>query len=304
MSARFLPLTGSTVYAQSVGAEAPFIVAAMFTENARQYAERLKSSLEQVGLSFALYQVPTVHRSISHRGSADIAFCKPNFIQYVRTSTVSRFSFSMQILLFANRRGKSRMPPKRGGGDFACYNWLADTATDAYKPLPGDNRIYRFSHAIDLFDPTQLLTSGAALYFTPGAQPLLQSWFDAIARFPGVIDDQLLDYAYNYAIDKRSIRASWWDKDYCRYAWWIHVRPVIDHPQFPATREVKVHFKQAAGHERFRPETITVRASEAPFPRDCLIDTSEKCLVRIHQGAATVVGRFVNDLWIDRTTLG
>jgi hypothetical protein len=166
--------------------------------------------------------------------------------------------------------------------------------------IPLKNKLYRFSHAIDLFDPTQLFSSGAVLYYTPDAWPLLQGWLSAIDKFPNVDDDPLLDYTYNFVIEKNLIRASWWDKDYCRYSWWIHVRPVIDHPQFPATDNPMTNFKSVAGYERFKPDSIKHRQSEAPFPRDCLIDTTAKCLRRSYsRDRAIVVGRFTTDLWIE-----
>ena len=307
MPAYFRPLTDSRVYAQSLGSErAPYIVASMFTEDMKGHADRLRSSLEKFGLSFVLYQVPTVHRSISQRGSDDITFCKPNFIQQIQSNHHAR-------VLFVDADTVFREPPLKvlqatqERIHFACYNWLADVATDTYVPvevrsndIPSKNKFYRFSHAIDLFDPTQLMLSGAVQYYTPDAWPLLQGWLSATDEFPGVADDQLLDYAYNFVSEKNRIRASWWDKDYCRYPWWIHVRPVIDHPQFPANDNPVRNFKQVTGRERLRFESVKHLPSQTLFPRDCLIDTTAKCLVRLDsRGRALVVGRFATDLWIE-----
>jgi len=307
MPAYFRPLTGSRIYAQSLGSEgAPYIVASMFTEDMKGHADRLKASLEKFGLSFVLYLVPTVHRSISTRGSDDIAFCKPNFIQQIQSNHHARVLFVDADMVF-------REPPLKvlqatqERIDFAIYNWLADVANDAYTPVnvsfngaPSNNRFYRFSHAIDMFDPTQLISSGAVEYYTPDAWPLLQGWLSATDKFPGVVDDQLLDYTYNFMIEKNLIRASWWDKDYCRYPWWIHVQPVIDHPQFPAPAHPTRSFELVIGHNRFKVESVKRRRSLSAFPRDCLIDTSAKCLLRLDPpGRVHMVSRFTTDLWVE-----
>jgi hypothetical protein len=306
MSAKFLPLASSRLHAHSYGAEgSPYIVAAMFTEDMKGYAERLKQSLEKIGLSFVLYQVPTVHCSISPRGTKDITFCKPNFIYQVQNEY-------HVPLLYVDADVVFREPPRKllqaaqERIDFGCYNWLADRVTNAYRPInfvfngtPTNNRFYRFSHSIDQFDSTQLIVSGAVQYYTPDARPLLQAWLEAIERFPSVADDELLDYTYNYVIEKSSIRASWWNKDYCRYPWWIYVRPVIDHPQFPARGTLNRDFRSATGHERFKAESVKLYPSEAPFPRDCLVDTEEKCLWRVdNHGGAALVAHFTTELWI------
>ena len=188
--------------------------------------------------------------------------------------------------------------------------WLS--ATDAYVPvdilLNGTqfkDRFYRFSHSIDVLDPTQLITSGAVQFHGLRTQPLLQGWLDTVARFPNVDDDQLLDYAYNLLIDKGLIRASWLGKEYCRLPWWIHVRPVIDHPQLPGRGDPGRRFQTAVGHYNFRTESIRIGPAQGPFPRDCLIDTWEKRLLRIEGGSPSaptsisVVGSFATPLWIE-----
>ena len=276
----------------------------MFTANVKAFADRLKSSLEQVGLNFVLYEVPTIHSSISAKGTNDITFCKANFIHFIHSEYQLPVLYVDADIVFRN------MPQKvfqlaRERVSFASYNWFADVATDAYVPVTVvsngislKNRFYRFSHAIDLFDPTQLLVSGASQYYTPDAEPLLRGWLDMISRFPQAADDELLDFTYNFVIRKNVIRTFWWTKDYCRYAWWIDVRPVIDHPQIPGSN-IPRSFKFFAGRERYKPEGIQVRPSQSPFPRDCLIDTTEKCLLRLNgHGAAVVIGRFTTELWV------
>jgi hypothetical protein len=155
-----------------------------------------------------------------------------------------------------------------------------------------------------MFDPTQLLISGSAQYHTPETQPLLKAWLDTIGRFPNVADNQSLDYAYNFVVDKNLIRAYWLSKDYCRYPGWIYVRPVIDHPQVSTKGGPSRDFRNVTGHYSFRKDSITFQPPQAPFPRDCLIDTWEKRLLRVddrsYPPAVAVVGRFTTKLWIDR----
>jgi hypothetical protein len=147
-----------------------------------------------------------VHRSISAKGSDDIAFCKPIFIHrileemrrpvlYLDADTVVR-EFPSRILEFA-----------RSGTDFAIYNWFADPATDRYEPVRAEyngvetnNRFYKFSPGVDMFDPNQLVCSGAVQYYanTAGARNLLRSWLAAIHRYPDVVDDESLDVTFNF----------------------------------------------------------------------------------------------------------
>ena len=57
-----------------------FVVVSMFTPSHREMATRLATSLEQLGLPFALYEVPTIHRSVSPGGNDDRSNTKANFI--------------------------------------------------------------------------------------------------------------------------------------------------------------------------------------------------------------------------------
>jgi hypothetical protein len=149
-----------------------------------------------------------------------------------------------------------------------------------------------------MLDPTQLIVSGAAQFYTPAAQVLLKNWLATIARFPRAADDEALDFTYNFVVQRDLIRRFWWPKEYCRYAWWIHVRPIIDHPQLPGGNPPRP-LKSVADVERFKMEGLPVCRPQGLFPRDCLIDTKEKCLLRIeNDGALTAIGRFSSDLWI------
>jgi hypothetical protein len=249
------------------------IVAAMFTANLMPFADRLRASLEQFDLPFVLREVPMVHRSISPRGSGDINYCKPAFIERMLNEHGS--------VLYVDADVVFRAPPSeilraaKEGVHFASYNWLADDATDAYLPIPM-TQFYRFSHSVDSFDPSQLVVSGPVQFYSGKALPLLRAWLDTIRRFPNVTDDESLDYAFNFMIERDQMHTRWLGKEYCRYPWWPHIRPVIDHPEFPATADPRRTFNAATGHERFDTSRVEIRPSRAPFPRDRLIDMQDK----------------------------
>jgi hypothetical protein len=223
MAIDFHPISDIRLDAQRIDRpDIDFVVAAMFTASVRDRADRLKASLESTILNYVLYQVPSVHRSISANGSDDIALCKPNFIHRI---------------LEEMRRSVLYLD-----ADTVIYNWYADPATDRYKPLRAEydgvetnNRFYKFSLAVDMFDPNQLVCSGAVQYYanTAGARNLLRSWLAAIHRYPDVADDESLDATFNFPTTA-PVTTAWLEKEYCRYPWWIHIRPVIDHPDGPA----------------------------------------------------------------------
>lgn len=285
----FRPLTGATVFAQQDDHAHGFVVAAMFTANSQSHAERLKASLDAVGLNYALYQVPSVHRSISPRGGSDVAYSKPNFIRSVLDGTKRPVLYVDADMVFRDFPARI-VDIAAADADFAIYNWLADPVTDAYAPVrvPYDgqettNRFYQFSHSVDLFDPGQLFCSGAVQFYqsSPGAELLLSAWLDAIAKHPGVEDDQLLDYAFNRLVHGGGIKAAWLEKEYCRYAWWIYARPVIDHPEFPTPGDPARGFSIAIGHDRIDRSRTRPMPPSPPFPRNALIDLEAKKLLEI-----------------------
>jgi hypothetical protein len=299
MTAEFLPLDRARLHARSLDRGAvPFVVAAMFTPNLRERAERLKKSLDDFSLNHAIYEVPTIHRSISPKGNDDLAFSKPNFIRNV----VEEYRLPVLYLdadVVVRERPEEIFACAQRGIDFAIYNWLAEIDTDCFAPLEVETEkglnssFYVFSHSCDLFDPAQLVASGAVQYYGPNAEPLLSEWLEATARFPGVVDDELLSYAHNYPRASYRLDKAWLPKSYCRYPWWIYARPVIEHPEWPATTEPGNRFKAHAGRPHYRPESAKVMIPEGPFPRDCLIDTGNMGLYRIDEDGTPI---FVRDL--------
>jgi hypothetical protein len=63
-------------YGMLPSGDEPFVVAGMFTASHKAAAERLVASLRSFSLPHAIFEVPTVHRSISHKGSDDLAYTK------------------------------------------------------------------------------------------------------------------------------------------------------------------------------------------------------------------------------------
>jgi hypothetical protein len=192
------------------------------------------------------------------------------------------------------------LPLVQAGTEFAIYNWLADEHTDAYvavelrgpdgqsvKPV---DRFYRFSHSIDVYAPTQLICSGASQFYanTDRSRALLRTWAKVIDEHPGVADDQCLDWAFNFRISEaQRPKSLWFDKAYARYLFWIFSRPVIDHPQFPAPgRPPAAPHVPLPANPRFRAEAAEMRAEKPLVPRDCLIDTHLKRLLRSQESRA------------------
>jgi hypothetical protein len=283
-----------TPHAQSRGHDWPFTVAAMFTADMTAFAERLKASLELFGLNYALYRVPTVHRSISSRGSDDFNFCKPAFIERMLTRHAMPILYLDADTVVCAPPDKIKRMVSRGGADFAVYNWFADDANAAYAAIPyagSNNRFYVFSHSINIFDPQQLCASGAVQFYTNNARPLLHAWRATIVRHPNVADDKSLDFSFNLALRRQSVRAQWLGKDYCRYAFWPHVRPVIDHPQLTHTEERHFPGERAEGSRVSRLPTREL------FPRNLIFDSETKNLLRTTPAGPVVVGTFNCDFW-------
>jgi hypothetical protein len=278
---------------------APFVVVAMFTKDYRDYAERLADSLRALGLTFCLYPVPSVHRSISAKGTEDIAFCKPSFIlralddfqRPVLYVDVDMVFASMPEIVF--RLAQS--------ADFAVYNWLADPCTDGYLAVNGNRDLLRFVWSIDRYDPSQLFCSGGVQFYndSASARSLLAQWRETIRRWPAAEDDGSLAYTYNFIAHRDGLNSVWLTKDYLRLPWWIYIKPVINHPESPCT-SVPMTFETVARTARYRIDRAKILPSQGPFPRDCLIDVRRKLLLRPTgtEAPPIPVGRITTELWL------
>jgi len=263
-----------------------FTAVAMFTPDYEALAQRLQASLlEHGGQHYALYEVPAVHRSISAKGIDDPSLTKASLIRFCW----ERYA---RPVLYLDCDVVVRQAPvrisllSRMARDFAIYNWLADECTDCYVPLtvPGvpSGRLYRFSHAIDLFDPEQLICSGCVQYWAPTVQAgaLLERWLQAQLRFPNSADDQCLDFAFNNRGSDPAPAYAWLDKAYARYAWWPHIRPLIDHPQLPSASAFEA-IPTGEGEARVHSHQLEVRRPPRAVPRDCVVDVVSRRLYRL-----------------------
>lgn len=293
-------------------ATAPFLVSAMLTDNYSACAGRLARSCEEHGLPYIIYEVPTVHRSISPKGAADPSFTKPNFIHFLlETHRKPVLYVDVDCIL-------AEVPVKieefiHEGYNFAIYNWLADEHTESYVPVKINrsvgnktetfsDRFYRFSHSIDYFTTDQLICSGAVQFYnnTDAARALLRDWHGVILENPRSGDDMCLDYAFNNLPQSNvALKAAWLEKAYARIAWWIYERPVINLPDIPSYGENTWQPIQDRPHaKRFYPEHAQLRRVEYYFPKDCLIDTEKHILLKVQGGQLSPWRSFTQKLWL------
>lgn len=292
-------------------ANTPFVVAGMLTPGYAEKACKLTDSCRKFHLPHVLYEVPTVHHSISPKGCADLRFTKANFIHFV-LEKFNKPVLYLDIDTYFAQYPEAIESIARAGCDFAIYNWLADQHTEAYKPLEVNigtelspiitrNRFYAFSHSVDHFSKEQLVCSGAVQLYgnALGAKNLLRIWHETVARFEKVSDDQCLDFAYNnYPPDVPKPMASWLDKSCARYAFWIYAEPVINHPDMPHIGEDFCSLEDPMGSKCWYPERMQLLNVEYIFPRNCVIDVERKQLCRVEAGRLVPFAKFDRKLWV------
>ena len=287
-----------------------FVVAGMFTGGDAGKAARLRASCERFGVEHDIREVPSVHQSISKRGTADLAYTKPKLILDAlarHRRPVLYIDADCEIVaepaLVGELLGK--------GVEFAIYNWAADRQTEAYLPVQivtgeadgvtgSGPRYYSLAWKFPYYDPAQLLCSGAVQLYagTPAARGLLEGWQRTIERFPEAADDYALSYAYNNrGRDLTRMRAAWLPKSYARYAWWIQAEPVINHPDIAAEA---THFKpidESDGQKPFYAERAE-QADDAPvFPPGCIVDAHARRLLKIENKAIVGHQPITQELW-------
>src|SRR6185295_4793658 len=254
-----------------MGSDPHFLVVAMYTDSYAEKAARLRTSCERLGLPHELQRVPTVHDSISRKGTRDPAYTKASFVGRLLEQ-------HHRPLLYLDADCEFRSAPVligellAKGTEFAIYNWAADRQTEAYLPAPiamgtsdgvsgSGPRFFRFASKFVHYDPTQLLCSGAVQLYadTPAVKRLLQAWQKNIETFAGSADDHCMDYTYNNrGPELAGLRAAWLPKEYARYGWWIATKPVINHAEYATDA---THFKpvpQVGDKKQFYPERAKV----------------------------------------------
>jgi len=281
------------------------------TPSYASYGERLLQSCRGFALPLALYEVPSVHCSISQKGDMDLSHTKPNFVHFL-LERYQRPVLYLDVDCVVAQRPVRIESLLDEGADFAIFNWLAEEHTEAYGPKgvtvrdAGDMRVvrdrfYGFTHSIDFYDPSQLICSGPTQFYndTPAARRLLAEWHGVIESSPRSADDHCLDFAFNnYPLEAPKITAAWLDKSHARYAWWIYTRPVIDHPEFPAPGRGFVPIEERDGKRRVRDSSVEARPVEYVIPRDCLIDVRNREMFRLQGQRLVRAGTFTDALWL------
>jgi hypothetical protein len=300
------PFAPSGMVDQDMSIERPFLVATMCTPDYADRASRLAASCRTVGVPYVIYEVPHVHRSISPRGIADERYTKSSFIRFLLDQYRRPILYVDTDCVFISYPDLiERIAAAQS--DFAIYNWLADEHTDCFMPVKmrmpsGDvdrTRFYRFSLAIDDYDPDQLICSGAVQFYgdTAAARALLAAWHETIREFPEAADDSCLDFTFNNFTREIAVSAAWLPKSYARYPWWIYEEPVINHPDFPK-RGGFADVAETDERKRFYAERTVVRQNARLFPRDCIIDTADGVIFAADQGGLRPIGRTQRKFWI------
>jgi hypothetical protein len=185
------------------------------------------------------------------------------------------------------------------GIDFSVYNWLADRDNDAWRPAAGQPvgapRYWRFFFHMNAVSQDQLVCSGGVQFWrdSPAAFDLLRDWEATLVAFPQAQDDHCLDYAFNRGAG--AARTRWLPKDHVRIGFWIHVPPVIDHPDMPGQGGGGLALERVDKTKlRLRPDT------DISFPRDAVIDAEDKILLRPGpNGQLVPSGSLSRPLYID-----
>lgn len=278
------------IFSQHVTGMSAYVAVAMATPSMLNVAARLRDSLTAHQIEHAIYTVPTVHCSISAKGTPHIEFSKPSFIE--RCLDVFERSLVYLDADLVLRERPSFDPLVNDGTDFAIYNFLADDKSDAFAPISlpfggklWKTRFYMLSHKFEMSDSSQLAAAGPTQFYanSKAARKLLQNWKKTIERLPPVADDESLDHAFNTF--KRPLKTKWFGREYCRYPFWLTTRPLIDHPQFPDVSR-KATFRTVTGSERFDMSRIKRRSGPPELPADCIIDVLERRALKIpaHSG--------------------
>jgi hypothetical protein len=306
-------LNASSSSAQDI-ASAKFLVGIMTTPDYLDKGIRLVESCRAHSIPAVLYEVPSVHQSVSIGGSDDLSYTRASFIRFL----LDRYGKSVLYIdadCVMVERPAHIFSLVEDGTDFGIYNWLADQHTEAYAPIDvrvqegwstvvSTGRYYRFTHSVDQFDPTQLVCSGATQFWNNSqkARELLNAWQGIIERNPRSQDSHCLDFAYNrLGTLFPGLKSAWFDKSYARYPWWPYAKPVIDHPDFPAVVTFPEDVEKRERMPRVDYRKIKRVAVDPVLPIGCLIDTEKNVLVRPNlQNSFDLVGPVPVPLWITR----
>jgi hypothetical protein len=229
-----------------------FIVCAMFTGNYGNKAKKLEASLVKFRMPHALFEISSIHSSISPHGSTNSPYNKPQFVK----AMLEKYKLSILYLdIDCVIESKPSLINELVEQDYdlAIFNWLSKERNDSYQPFNFQgiepNRFFGYTHGVNFYDESQLRCSGAVQFWanTRPALDLLNVWNRTIEENPHAPDDRSLDFAFNNKFEKGVIRSYWLPKSYARYAFWIFDKPIINHPDFPnsnLTKFQEIKFKE------------------------------------------------------------
>ena len=206
------------VYKEINSNEQNFLIISFFTKNIINKADRLIVSLNKLKLNYKIFEIPSIHYSKSNKGSLDINFCQPKLILNVIKSINIPILFVDSDIVFT-KYPSLIFDFKKKEIDFAIYNWLEDPDNDGYLPfelniktIKGNIKKKFFINSVNinlLNAPKvkkQLLSSGAVIFFSNSKQSInfLEKWLENIKEFPKAVDDQTLDYTYNFCLNSNN----------------------------------------------------------------------------------------------------
>jgi hypothetical protein len=300
---RAFPLPFTPLRTMSGGKKRSYVIGGMFTAAYSGQAERLTASCEKFGLPYVVQEVPTVHRSISGRGTDDLSYTKPNFIRHLletQKKTILYLDADCEIMAEPELIGHL----VESGRDFAIYNWYADEYTDRFVPIEPGSRLYRFAGSIDWFSTRQLGCSGLVQFYRNSfaAKALLARWHRTIATFPGCADDAALTFTFNNLPSWLLwfLKVHWLPKAYARIPYWIYAEPVINHPDayVPGQASGFTEIKDPGGRKVVYRSLLERRKPTLLFPRDCLIDTEQHTLRKLVDGEIVPLAPTAENFWL------
>jgi hypothetical protein len=102
----------------------------------------------------------------------------------------------------------------------------------------------------------------------------------------------------NPAPGRPALKTRWLDKAYLRMGWWPHVRPVLLHPGIPTPTSLRPPFPEIGTQRRLYPERCQRRQGPLVFPKDHLIDTKSRLLMRLEDNQVVETRPIDQESWV------
>lgn len=247
------------------------------TAATKEYMPRaleLKESGLKHGVEICIIELEEIHRSISPKGLLLSQNTKAHLI-------LEKLREVEAPVLWLDSDVTIENPPVlldkilEDRVDLAIYNWLYDARNAAlkkstYKDFAGrvlsSDRFFEHSHEITMTSQNQLICSGAVQLWNNNKRSinLLEAWNALVRDNPKCPDDHMLDAAFNYSSDKITLIGL--EKSYCRYAFWPHIDPIINHKDFPYAGGDWDDTDRAIGKPRIKRSECTARPSNRIAP--------------------------------------